>query len=99
LGCALLWPFDLTRYFAPWRPIPVAPIGLGMISAYGLIVVLVDLAMFAPALLFALRPPTLVMKHVVSWLAVWAIALSIVGYRPARDGVVGDPVPGGTPVT
>jgi inner membrane protein len=27
LGCALLWPFDLTRYFAPWRPIPVAPIG------------------------------------------------------------------------
>jgi inner membrane protein len=24
LGCALLWPFDLTRYFAPWRPIPVA---------------------------------------------------------------------------
>jgi len=89
LGCALLWPFDLTRYFAPWRPIPVAPIGLGMLSAYGLIVVLVELAMFAPALLFALRPPTLVMKHVVSWLAVWAIALSIVGYRPARDAIVG----------
>jgi len=29
------------------------------------------------------------MKHVVSWLAVWAIALSIVGYRPARDAIVG----------
>ena len=28
LGCALLWPFDPTRYFAPWRPIPVSPIGL-----------------------------------------------------------------------
>src|SRR4051794_32770905 len=25
LGVALLWPFDLTRYFAPLRPIPVAP--------------------------------------------------------------------------
>src|SRR4029079_15518871 len=22
LGCALLWPFDLTRYFGPWRSIP-----------------------------------------------------------------------------
>ena len=30
LGCALFWPFDLTRYFAPWRPIPVAPIGLDL---------------------------------------------------------------------
>ena len=39
LGCALLWPFDLTRYFAPWRPIIVAPIGLGMLSVYGAIVV------------------------------------------------------------
>ena len=27
LGAALLWPFSLTRFFAPWRPIPVAPIG------------------------------------------------------------------------
>ncbi len=33
LGCALLWPFSLTRYFAPWRPIPVAPIGLDFLSA------------------------------------------------------------------
>jgi inner membrane protein len=88
LGCALLWPFELTRYFAPLRPIPVAPIGLGMLSAYGLIVVLVELAMFTPALLFALRPPTLATRRVVSWLAVWAIALPIVGYSPARDGIV-----------
>ena len=34
LGCALLWPFDLTRYFAPWRPIQVAPIGLAFLSPY-----------------------------------------------------------------
>jgi inner membrane protein len=28
LGVALLAPFDNTRYFAPWRPIQVSPIGL-----------------------------------------------------------------------
>ena len=34
LGAALLWPFNFTRYFAPWRPIPVAPIGLDFLSRY-----------------------------------------------------------------
>jgi inner membrane protein len=29
LGCALFAPFDNTRYFFPWRPIKVAPIGVG----------------------------------------------------------------------
>jgi len=28
LGIALLAPFDNTRYFAPWRPLQVSPIGL-----------------------------------------------------------------------
>jgi inner membrane protein len=28
LGCALLGPFDNTRYFLPWRPIEVSPIGI-----------------------------------------------------------------------
>ena len=27
LGAALLWPFSDERFFAPWRPLPVAPIG------------------------------------------------------------------------
>ncbi|MBV9122572.1 MAG: metal-dependent hydrolase [Planctomycetes bacterium] len=27
-GVALFWPFDSTRYFFPWRPIKVSPIGL-----------------------------------------------------------------------
>src|SRR4029078_2132563 len=62
LGAALLWPFDLTRYFAPWRPIPVAPIGLAFCSAYGLIVSLPELVLFAPLLVWALRPrPTAAM--------------------------------------
>src|SRR5262245_44251177 len=46
LGCALFWPFDLTRYFAPWNPLPVAPIGLDFVSFYGLMVSLVELVIF-----------------------------------------------------
>jgi inner membrane protein len=29
LGVALWWPFDTGRYFFPWRPIEVSPIGIG----------------------------------------------------------------------
>ena len=36
LGVALLSPFDATRYFFPWRPILVSPIGLaGFLSKWG----------------------------------------------------------------
>ena len=56
LGCALFWPFDLTRYFAPWTPIPVSPIGLGYLSAYGLFVAATEMVLFAPVLWFALKP-------------------------------------------
>ena len=56
LGAALLWPFDDARLFAPLRPIPVAPIGAGMLSARGLYVLAVEALMFAPLLLYALWP-------------------------------------------
>jgi inner membrane protein len=56
LGCALLWPFDDERFFAPWNPIPVAPIGLHFFSAAGLSVALFELCMFSPILLFAIWP-------------------------------------------
>ena len=37
LGIALLSPFDATRYFFPWRPILVSPIGFtGFLSKWGL---------------------------------------------------------------
>jgi inner membrane protein len=36
LGVALVSPFDTTRYFFPWRPIAVSPIGTGFFSARGL---------------------------------------------------------------
>ncbi len=36
LGCALFSPFDNARLFFPWRPIKVAPIGVGaFFSAHG----------------------------------------------------------------
>ncbi|MDG2525720.1 metal-dependent hydrolase [Stenotrophomonas sp. HITSZ_GD] len=36
LGVALAWPWRETRFFAPWRPILVSPIGAGFFSARGL---------------------------------------------------------------
>lgn len=56
LGCALFWPFDLTRYFAPWRPIPVAPIGAAFLSARGVFVAVVEIILFLPLLLYAFWP-------------------------------------------
>ncbi len=35
-GVAFLAPFDSTRYFFPWRPVEVSPLGLGFFSARGL---------------------------------------------------------------
>ncbi|MDD9941802.1 MAG: metal-dependent hydrolase [Myxococcales bacterium] len=56
LGCALFWPFDPTRHFAPFRPIPVAPIGRHFISREGMRVALTELVLFAPVFAFALWP-------------------------------------------
>jgi len=56
LGIAVLWPFSTERLFAPCQPIPVAPIGLGMLSGSGARVLLVELLLFSPILLWALWP-------------------------------------------
>jgi inner membrane protein len=56
LGIALLWPASDARLFAPWRPLPVAPIGMGMLSRRGLSVLLHETAIFMPLLLYALWP-------------------------------------------
>jgi inner membrane protein len=55
-GCALFWPWSDERHFAPWRPIPVAPIGLRFLSERGMRVALVELGMFAPVFAYALWP-------------------------------------------
>lgn len=56
LGAALLWPFSNERFFAPVRPLPVAPIGARMLSPRGLYVVLVELFAFIPLWAYALWP-------------------------------------------
>jgi inner membrane protein len=56
LGCALLWPFSDERFFAPWRPIPVAPIGRAFLSARGLRIAATEVAAMAPFLIYALWP-------------------------------------------
>jgi inner membrane protein len=56
LGCALLWPFSDERFFAPWRPLPVAPIGPRFLSARGLRIAVTEVLVLAPFLLYALWP-------------------------------------------
>ena len=56
LGVAFLWPFSNERFFAPWRPIPVAPIGARLFTAWGLEVVLVELLIFLPVVPLAFWP-------------------------------------------
>ena len=56
LGVALLWPFSDARYFAPWRPIPVAPIGFDFLSPRGWHVAITECAYSAPLLLWSLWP-------------------------------------------
>ncbi|MFT5684236.1 MAG: inner membrane protein [Myxococcota bacterium] len=56
LGVALWWPWEDARVFAPWRPIPVAPIGAGFLSMRGLTVMLAELLPSLPLLLYGLWP-------------------------------------------
>lgn len=56
-GVALLWPFSAERFFFPWRPIPVAPIGLRyFFTASGWRVARVELLGFVPLWLLAFWP-------------------------------------------
>jgi len=91
LGCALFWPFDLTRYFSPWRPIQVAPIGLAFLSSYGAIVAMSELVLFLPLFVFALRTSDFKLQtsHFtllsLAWLAAaWLVAST----DPVREAVV-----------
>jgi inner membrane protein len=55
-GVALLWPWTDHRFFFPWRPIPVAPIGARILSERGLRVMAWEAMAFTPAWLFAFWP-------------------------------------------
>ena len=56
LGIALLSPFDETRYFFPWRPILVSPIGITMfLSKWGLMTLRSELAwIWLPSLIIVI---------------------------------------------
>ena len=56
LGCALLWPFSTVRYWAPFRFIPIAPIGLAILSPYGVRVMMAEVILFAPFWIYAFMP-------------------------------------------
>ncbi len=56
LGPALLWPFTDHRFWAPIRPIFVAPIGLDIFSMWGLLVILNEIVIFSPFWIYALKP-------------------------------------------
>jgi len=55
LGIALLSPFDDTRYFFPWTPITVSPLGMrGLLSNWGLMVIKCEfLWIWLPSILIA----------------------------------------------
>jgi hypothetical protein len=90
LGCALLWPISLTRYFAPWRPIPVAPIGFGFLSAGWGFVALVELGLFLPALMYALWPGRVAAKVILPAIALWVGALALISSSGSiRDAITG----------
>jgi inner membrane protein len=89
LGCALFWPFDLTRYFAPWRPIQVAPIGLAFFSRYGLLIALSELVLFFPLFAYALNSPGTRRLRGGVVLAFWLPAAWLVASTdPIREAVV-----------
>jgi inner membrane protein len=55
-GIALLWPFSNQRYFAPWRPIPVAPLGARLFSPAGISLMIHEAVLFSPLFLIAAWP-------------------------------------------
>ena len=53
LGVALFWPISAERHFFPWTPLPVAPLGTGMLSWRGMRVLLIEAVAFLPLWIYA----------------------------------------------
>jgi inner membrane protein len=56
LGVALFWPFSNERYFASWRPIPVAPLGARLFARRGLELMLHECLLFLPLFVAGVLP-------------------------------------------
>jgi len=92
LGAALLWPFSLSRFFAPWRPIPVAPIGPDFFTPDGAIVALTEVALFLPLWLFAFH-----FRVRAAAVAMWLVAVWLLTSNdPVRERIVGFVLPDDT---
>ncbi len=84
LGVAFFAPFDNTRYFLPWRPIPVSPMSAaGLLTEWGLRVIKWEIGLFwlfaAAAALFDRRTAwrtVLAGILAVAGLIVWLLVLS-----------------------
>lgn len=93
LGCALFWPFDDTRYFAPWRPIPVAPIGLAFFSPFGLAVAIWEAVIFGPLWWYAFRKRRIGSTRAIALRAagvgLWMLALWLLtSTDPFRERII-----------
>jgi inner membrane protein len=92
LGCALWWPLSDSRYFAPWRPIPVSPIGLAFLSPYGAFVATVELLLFSPLILYSRRRSARTRRTEIAaagWMF-WAALVWLLGSSdPFRQAAVG----------
>jgi inner membrane protein len=92
LGAALLWPFSLTRFFAPWRPVPVAPIGPAFFTPDGAMIALTEVVLFLPLWLLAFRFRVRPAAIAVWLIAVWLLASD----DPVRERIVGSVYPDDT---
>jgi inner membrane protein len=64
LGPALFWPFDTARYFAPYTPIRVSPVGMGFFSSRGVTVILSEMQwVWLPAMILAVMGRTLLRQN------------------------------------
>ena len=73
LGVALLSPFDNARYFFPWRPIVVSPIGINaFFSKWGLMVIKSEvLWIWLPSLLMVVVSTLIRFVVVRHWKTRW----------------------------
>ena len=56
IGCAFLWPFDATRYMAPWRLVPTVPSFASLVTFEAFRIGFGELLLFSPIFVIALWP-------------------------------------------
>jgi inner membrane protein len=76
LGVAFFSPFENSRYFFPFRPIPVSPLGIAaFISPFGLLILMVEFLVIVLPLFFVVRVIELARRR---WISTWIERASLV---------------------